>query len=138
MRKKIMTFLLSSMLLAGCGEKAEDVNVEKDCGCDATVTEFIIPEDEPLKGAIYFVEQDIAEEMSFKYVLSYGGSILPRIGGPTFYICNDELIPQELKREDIQDSVYFSGKVSKLCDTSVRGNLGTTFNHIILTKLEKK
>ena len=135
-----MTFLVSSILLAGCVENNEDVHVEKDCGCDATFTEFTIPDDEPIKASITYVKEDpvdITGEFSFKYVLRYGGSVLPRNGGSSFYICNEELIPEELKTEAVIDSVYFSGKASTICDKEYR-IINGSINHIILTKLEKK
>jgi len=138
-RKRNFQFLVIVLFfLTNCKKE----QVKEDCGCNGVI-QFTIPNNEPLLGEIGFQEaagQDSTGEFSFKYWASYTEKNCSNCIH-YFIICNEEFIPQEIKTKistyGVCDSVYFSGLATETCQ-KIFAPADYTYNHIILTKIEKK
>jgi len=136
---KLTSMLFITLLLFNSCKKNE---VKDNCGCNGVI-KHTIPDDKPLLGRIFFQEeagQDTTGEFSFKFHITYTEKHCVNCVH-SFTICNEELIPQELKTEilsgGVEDSVYFSGDVTETCE-KIFAPAEYAYNHIILTKIEKK
>jgi len=117
-------------------------NNKDDCGCNGII-QYTISDTLPLEGKFGYTEQagqDTLGEFSNKFWVSFTEPDC--INCIQYYIvCNNEFLSSEIKTEalsgQIIDSVKFSGYVKETCQ-KIFAPADYTYNHIVLTKIERR
>lgn len=140
--RKLFIFILfflpfSALFLSSC-KKDKNTN----CGCDSKVVKSI-PDSTGLVGKIGFKIQIDPNDNFYnnRYWLSYTDTAFCSMCRTSFILCNEEILPTELKQlKNYPDSfivVKFSGYTKELCQ-KIFDIPEHNYYHITLTKIEKQ